>query len=156
LAQPLALDDADLWASIQCSRGQSTWPLAEAAAAGGAADPDAISLLRRQLPNGNYRALSAPKDLVTDAGVLRVGGEPPADAPIPLLEGGIGATGSPTAFSPNPDGVTLKLGADPAVTASTPGAFSGGALLLTFTSTSPGRIRVGPVTVAYETTGGTP
>jgi hypothetical protein len=132
-----------------------TWPLGAPSAAGPPA-ADLVARIRRQLPNGNYRPLSAPRDVATESAVLRVAGEPPPDTPVPLLEGGIGGTGSTTPFTPSADGVTLKLGADPAVTMATPGAFAGGALLLTFTSTSPGRLKVGPVTVAYTTPGGTP
>lgn len=166
LTKPLAVSSPDrfVWASIQCSRGQLTWPLAlgptvTPAAAPAAAPPDQDDLntsVRRQLPNGNYRPLSAPRGVATDSAVLRVAGEPPRDSPIFLMDGGIGGTASTTVFTPNPGGVTLKLGAEPAVTASTPGAFVDGALLLSFTSTSSGRLKIGPVIVAYSIPAGTP
>jgi hypothetical protein len=138
-----------LWVGLQLARGQVSWPLALPA------PPAALSAdapLRRQLPNGAFRSLSAAGDVSTSAGALRVVGEAPNGSPIAALELEVTATevGVPP-FTPTSDGVPVALRLDPALTrANAPDAFDAtGALKLRLTTKTPGSISFTGVRIAY-------
>jgi hypothetical protein len=152
LSKPIEIrgEDPKIWASIQCSRGQVLWPVAQGTA--GPSSTESMGRLRRQMPNGSYRALSGAGGVNNDAAMIRVVGEPPIEAAIPLLEGGIVGQ-QPSAFSPNKDGVGLKLGAKPPGVGVEPDESGAASFFLSFTSKAPARITLGPVTVAYSLKG---
>jgi hypothetical protein len=149
LSSPLEVEaGAALWADVQCTRGALRWPLAVPGSPGSDAE------LRRRLPNGHYRTLSQPVGLPAALATLRIAGVPPAQPTVDLLDVAIGGTPDGLSVTPAADPLTVRLGADPAVDAAVPGAFVDGALVLSLTAYGPCRLTVGPVVVAFTTTGG--
>jgi hypothetical protein len=145
-----------LWVGLQLARGQVSWPLA---VPGPSPSPPALpddAPLRRQLPNGAFRPLSAAGDLSTTTGALRLVGEAPNGSPIPALalDAVLDATGDAVGvppFTPVIDGVPVVLRLDPPIThATAPAVFdASGALKLRLTTKTPGSISFTGVRIAY-------
>jgi hypothetical protein len=146
LPQPLKLAGGTaLWFSLAATRGKAVVGLA---AAGEAAPAE----LRRVMPNGAIRELSAPTGVDTGRLQLRVAGVAPEVAPIDIVQ--VDLTGGPTAHEPVADAELaaaglVSLAVDPP--APRPG------LALRLTATAATTVTVGPVVVAYtEPPGGSP
>jgi hypothetical protein len=139
-----------LWAGLQLARGRVSWPLAIPAGppAPPALSPDAP--LRRQLPNGAFRALSTAGDVSTRAATIRLSGEAPGGMPIPAVEVDVEGTGAGVSFTPTGDGDAVVIGFEPPLTkAGTPSAFDGTALALRLTTRTPGSVSFADVRIAY-------
>ncbi len=135
--------DTPLWAEIQVQQGRVSWLLAEAAE-----DAPARAVLMRRTPNGRVKPLSLPAGLPATAGALRVVGSAPRTAPIPLVEAALPGSAGPAVFTPTPDGVGLRLGADPPITAAG-GGIVAGAVPLRLVVGAPCRLTLSSMVVAY-------
>lgn len=147
LVRPAAVDPAlGTWVVLQASRGRVVMPLAVPAG-----DPDDDAVVLRVGANGRHRALPTVSGIATGAVPLRVGGQPPATAPIDALTIAIPGTPASTEVSATPGAAErFEIELDDPVTAATPGARDGDDLVLQLTVIGPGSHTVGPVTVGYE------
>ena len=132
-----------LWAEIHVQQGRVSSLLA-------VADPlvPAQARLLRRTPNGRVKPLSLPAGLPATTGAVRLVGTPARTAPIPLVEAALPGTADPAVFTPTTDGVGLRLGADPPITAAN-GGIVGGALPLRLVVGAPCRLTLSSVVVAY-------
>jgi hypothetical protein len=145
LADPVEVTPGEeLWLGIQPVRGSAVWPLGVAAA-----DPALAAPLRRRAPNGIFKPLSAVDGVVTDAGVLRLAGEPPPNAPVHALAVRVDGSAEVVELTPTPEGVTASLRFATAVDGSDAVAVVDGALQLRLTARTPGRFSFGSARVAY-------
>lgn len=143
-----------LWLSVQLARGRIAWPLAEPAPLGLPHAPLVDATLRRQLPNGAFRALSHAGDVPTGAAAIRVVGTAPNAAPIDALELEIPGRAGSVSLTPTTSATPVSLGLDPPLTAAAdPSAFDSGALKLLLTTRTPGNVSFAAVLVAYTMEG---
>lgn len=142
-ALPIDLEsDPDLWIELNATRGAAIWPLAGEPSTEG----EQQVLLRRGRPGGPYQSFDVPIQGPTPPllGVLRLVGDPYADADLAALElrlpGGAGAA----SVSPGSTAREVTIDAEPSVTASE------GNLVTTVQFRCPGTYRINAATVRYR------
>ena len=146
LARALPADaTGGMWAVVQVTRGRVALMLAAAG------QPDDEGLIRRQAPNGSFRALPTVEGLSTTATPIRVVGAAPPTAPIDAVVVSVPGTARPTvAGTPTTSAVTHELPLADGVTTADTAARVGADLVLQLSVSGPGTYTIGPVVVGYE------